>query len=820
MSSFPNAVGLVAVALLNLLIGWYVLRRNPSAKANRAFGLMALVAAVWAFCVTLSHHSDLDPEWCAAAMLASGSLIPLVTLSFVERSSHPPVIPPPPSISNTLTIPAGAFFLLSFSPLVVVTASRETGALRLIYGTLHPLYVLYAVVGFGIAARLLVRSYSESKGQAKLLAGQLLAALLVPIAIGTATNLLIPVLFGESSLGKFGPYVSLVMIGMIAHAIIRHRLMDIRVKVRRGAVYLAAVLVAGTALLCLLVTSNAFFHDSDRAPVREIVLALLVAVLFAPLKKQIQRAFDRYLYREPYDYQRTLRETSRALSGTIDLPALLGHFARTVVATLRPEGLAIYLLDVEEGRFERAHVLGHGAFPPHAARTLPLLVTLDRERRLLFRDEVGPSSEAGIAGPTLGDFDHLGTEVLVPLIADDHVIGFLAVGPKRSGDTFFSDDADLLATLANQSAVAVRNAQTHQQVLQVNEHIQRILATIESGVAAIGAKGRITLFNRAAESLAGISAEELRGQPAAHLPGALARLLEAAAEGGTSSQVEITLPDAAGQMVPLMCSTSPLIGPHGVPLGAVAVFSDLSRLRELEQEKRRAERLASLEAIASGMVHEIRNPLVSLKTFHQLLPTRFDDPEFRARLVRVADREISRIDELLARFRTLASAPAQPMGLVDLLDPLQSALELLLPEREARGVQLRRVGIEPVREIVGNCSQLEQLFHNLCLNALEAMTAGGELTVRVADLCEAGGSTLLVEISDTGSGIPDDLLDKIFNPFVTTKSRGSGLGLAICSSVADAHRAVLSARNHISRPGCTFAIEFPVPDRRPSTLHT
>ena len=820
MSSFPNAVGLVAVALLNLLIGWYVLRRNPSAKANRAFGLMALVAAVWAFCVTLSHHSDLDPEWCAAAMLASGSLIPLVTLSFVERSRYPPVVPPPPSISNTLTIPAGAFFLLSFSPLIVVSASREAGTLRLIYGTLHPLYVLYAIVGFGIAAKLLVGSYSESEGQAKLLAGQLLAALLVPIAIGTATNLLIPVLFGESSLGKFGPYVSLVMIGMIAHAIIRHRLMDIRVKVRRGAVYLAAVLVAGAALLCLLVTSNAFFHDSDRAPVREILLALLVAVLFAPLKKQIQRAFDRYLYREPYDYQRTLRETSRALSGTIDLPALLGHFARTVVATLRPEGLAIYLLDVEEGRFERAHVLGHGAFPPHAARTLPLLATLDRERRLLFRDEVGQSPEGGAAGPTLGDFDHLGTEVLVPLIADDHVIGFLAVGPKRSGDTFFSDDADLLATLANQSAVAVRNAQTHQQVLQVNEHIQRILATIESGVAAIGAKGRITIFNRAAESLAGISAEELRGQPAAHLPGALARLLEAAADGGTSSQVEIALPDAAGQMVPLMCSTSPLIGPHGVPLGAVAVFSDLSRLRELEQEKRRAERLASLEAIASGMVHEIRNPLVSLKTFHQLLPTRFDDPEFRERLVRVADREISRIDELLARFRTLASARAQPMGLVDLLDPLQSALELLLPERETRGVQLRRVGIEPVREIVGNCSQLEQLFHNLCLNALEAMTAGGELTVRVADLCEAGGSTLLVEISDTGSGIPDDLLDKIFNPFVTTKSRGSGLGLAICSSVADAHRAVLSARNHISRPGCTFAIEFPVPDRRPSTLHT
>jgi two-component system nitrogen regulation sensor histidine kinase GlnL len=815
-----NTVGLVLVAGMNLMIGGYVLRRNPTAEVNRAFGLMASVAAVWTLAVTLSHHSALDPGWCSAAMLGAGSLIPLATLSFVERTIRA-ADAPRFSFSIALAAPAAMFFLLSFSPHVIKTASREEGMLRLVYGVLHPVYVVYAIFGFVVAARILIRTFRSSSGQEKLHAGFLLGALLIPITIGTATNLLVPLFLAESSLGKFGPYVSLIMIVMIGHAIIRHRLMDIRVKVRRGVVYLAAVLVAGIALLSLLMTSNAYFHDSDRAPVREILLALLVGVLFAPLKGQIQRAFDRYLYREPYDYQRTIRETSRALSVTIDLPALLGHFARTVGATLRPEGVAIYLLDVEEDRFERAHLLGHGAFPEYVARTVPLMTTLDREGRLLFRDEVGREPGGGEAETTLAEFDQLGAEVLVPLIADDRLIGFLAVGPKRSGDPFFSDDADLLATLANQSAVAVRNAQIHQQVLQVNEHIHRILATIESGVAAVGAKGRITLFNRAAETLAGIPAGEVRGKPATHLPGALARLLEAAAAGGSTSQVEIALPDAVGEMVPLMCSTSPLVGPQGVPLGAVAVFSDLSRLKELEQEKRRAERLASLEAIASGMVHEIRNPLVSLKAFTQLLPTRFDDPEFRGRLVRVADREISRIDELLGRFRTLASAPAQPMGLVDLLDPLQSALELLQPEREARGVQLRRVGIEPpLGKIVGNSCQLEQLFHNLCLNAIEAMAAGGELTVRVADLCEAGGSTLLVEISDTGPGIPPDLLEKIFNPFVTTKSKGSGLGLAICSSVADAHRAALSARNHSDRPGCTFSLEFPALDRRPSKLHT
>jgi signal transduction histidine kinase len=100
------------------------------------------------------------------------------------------------------------------------------------------------------------------------------------------------------------------------------------------------------------------------------------------------------------------------------------------------------------------------------------------------------------------------------------------------------------------------------------------------------------------------------------------------------------------------------------------------------------------------------------------------------------------------------------------------------------------------------------------------MSEGGELTVRVADLREAGGNSLLVEISDTGPGIPPDLIDKIFNPFVTTKARGSGLGLAICSSIADAHRATLRARNHYDRPGCSFTVEFPVTSERPAAIRT
>jgi PAS domain S-box-containing protein len=820
MLDSTNPIVLVIIVFANLLIGGYVYWRNQSAGANRAFGLMAAMAAVWTIAVILSHHSSLNATSCARTLLASGSMLPLATLFFVERATERATSSSRYRMTWFLA-PTAIFFVLSFTPLMVRGASREDSVLRIAYGVLHPAYVVWALLVFAFAAKLLVRAYKTSVGQSRFQAAYLLLALLIPIVVGASTNLLIPLFFKSSSVGKFGPYVSLVMIAMIGHAIIRHRLMDIRVKVRRGVVYLAAVLIAGLALLMLLVSSNALFHDEHQAPGREILLALLVAVLFAPLKGQIQRAFDRYLYREPYDYQRTIRETSRALSTTIDLPTLLGHFARTVGETLRPEGLAIYLLDEEEGRFERAHLLGHGQFPESAAPTLPLLLELERERRLFFLDEVGRQPGGPDPMAMREGFARLGSEVLAPLVDSDRVIGFLAVGPKRSGDPFYSDDADLLATLANQSAVAVRNAQVHHQVLLVNEHIQRILATIESGVVAVGARGRITLFNRAAEGLAGVSAQALRGQPVGHLPVPLARLLEStAADGESRSQVEIALPSSAGQLVPLMCSTSPLVGAQGARLGAVAVFSDLSRLKELEQEKRRAERLASLEAIASGMVHEIRNPLVSLKAFTQLLPTRFNDPEFRGSLVRVADREISRIDELLGRFRTLSSAQTQPMAPVDVTDPIQSTLELLKPEMEARNIKLRRVGAVSSSPIAGNASQMEQLFHNLCLNAIEAMSQGGELTVRVADLREAGGNYLLVEISDTGPGIPPELFDKIFNPFVTSKARGSGLGLAICSSIADAHRATLRARNHTGRPGCTFTIEFPAAGERPATIRT
>jgi PAS domain S-box-containing protein len=809
-----DAFLLAWIAILNLGIGFYVYRRNPSASLNRAFAFTALTIGLWTTALAWGRFQPASFEMSIRTAFSAGSLCPFGILLFLEHFGRAATVHK--RRLRILGIVAIVLSVLSFSPWMVTGVVREPYGMRPLYGFLHPILASYIILSFALAATTLAQRYQRLTGFEKSQVGHLFLAFIVPGILAATTNVFMPLVAGTSAYNGLGPVFSLILIAMVAHAIIRHRLMDIRIVIRRGVVYLVTFLSSAALFFILLLGSNSLLPLEQGFSGRDIVLALIVAVAFQSVKTRVQRLLDVYLYREPYDYARTLREASRALTATIDLHELLAHVGHALASTLRPEEMSIYLLDLEDQVFRLAWSVGSGASAPIVSKTSPLTSTVSAGRQLVFRDEV-VSARPTDPDFLLPDLDRLRAEVVVPLVEEGELIGFLALGAKRSGDPYFSNDADLLTTLANQAAVAVRNAQTHARVVQVNEEMRKVLETIESGVVAVGPRGRITLFNRAAEQLTGTSAQVARGQAPECLPSPLGSALHAtAADGEPRSQIEFSLPDAAGQMVPLMCSTSPLRGPDGAPLGAVAVLADMSRLKELEQEKRRAERLASIEAIASGLIHEIRNPLVGIKTYAQLLPSRGASEEFREMFSRSAGREIGRIDDLLSRFRTMSRASQHPMEMVDLSDPLRDTLETLHAELVDRKIQLRRVGEQTRRPVLGNASQLQQLFLNLCLNAIQAMEPGGELTVRVADLSEGGGSTLLVEVADTGPGIPDHLLGTIFDPFVTTKPHGTGLGLAICRGIADAHRARIHARNNVGRPGCTFIVEFPVPSGRPA----
>jgi PAS domain S-box-containing protein len=812
-----NWLLLVCTAVVNLGMGAYVFSRSPKAQLNRAFALLSLSTALWSAALAVGYHTDTNPSsttFVIRCAFGAGSLVAMAFLLFIQRFTMPS-----PAISAAVRyvlIPAGALFVaLSFSPWMVVSARANAAGLQVAYGPIHAPFAAYALIGLSATLYMLTEKFRRSEGLEGLQVRYVVLGFVLSGALIVATNIALPLILRTSEYGRYGPLFSLLLLGIMGHAIIRHRLMDIRIVIHRGVIYLAALFCSSAILAALLVTLNIFLPEHHDFSGREVALVFALAICLHPLKTIVQRLFDRYLYRNPYDYARTLRDTSRALTASIDLEILLQHVGSALEATLRPEGLAIYLYDPEDDQFCLSWKSSPCDTPPRLPRDSAIAAAVD-SGQLLFGDEIPLARESQFIQLELRS---LRGAVVAPLVEEGELIGFVVLGAKRSGDPYFSNDADLLTTLTNQAAVAVRNAQTHARVVQVNEEMRKVLETIESGVVAVGPRGRITLFNRAAELLTGTSASAARGQSPQCLPGPLGTALQATAvDGEPRSPIEFSLPDAAGQLVPLMCSTSPLRGPDGTPLGAVAVLADMSRLKELEQEKRRAERLASIEAIASGLIHEIRNPLVAIKTYAQYLPVRGASAEFREMFSRTASREIGRIDDLLSRFRTMSRASQYPMEMVDPSVPLRDTIETLHAEMEDRKIELRQVGELPRRPVLGNVSQLQQLFMNLCLNAIQAMSPGGELTVRVADLSEGGGSTLLVEVADTGPGIPEHLLTTVFDPFVTTKPHGTGLGLAICRSITDAHHAQLSVKNNVGRPGCTFTVEFPVPTGRPARI--
>jgi signal transduction histidine kinase len=258
-----------------------------------------------------------------------------------------------------------------------------------------------------------------------------------------------------------------------------------------------------------------------------------------------------------------------------------------------------------------------------------------------------------------------------------------------------------------------------------------------------------------------------------------------------------------------VCSTAPLHRKDGSTHGALIVFSDLTRLKELEYEKQRAERLASFGSLASGVAHEIKNPLVAIRTFAELLPERFSDVDFREDFSKVVVREIDRIDNLVARLRGIASAPQQQTGLVDVRQPISDTLKLLRGQLEQSHTAVRFTADDDSPFVTIDESQLKQLFLNIFQNALEAMGQGGELNIRVARTQSGGVSWILIEVADSGPGLPESVKDHIFEPFFTTKPTGSGLGLAICRSIVDAHRGSIRAENNRDQSGTTIVVELP-----------
>jgi signal transduction histidine kinase len=242
------------------------------------------------------------------------------------------------------------------------------------------------------------------------------------------------------------------------------------------------------------------------------------------------------------------------------------------------------------------------------------------------------------------------------------------------------------------------------------------------------------------------------------------------------------------------------------PQAGIALENAMLYKEQRERFRRmiRADRLATIGELAAGAAHEIRNPLTAIKSSLQYLESRFQE-EKEKKLLAIALQETDRIDEILAALLSFSRPSDIKKEQLDLAVTLEESLALISFQARSAGVEVEtKFPAGPVF-LNGDKSQVKQLFLNIFLNAIQAMEGGGKLVCEVLPL--ANGK-ILTRIIDTGEGIPEENMDKIYDPFFTTKKGGTGLGLSICYSIVKSHQGEIEVRSRAGE-GTTVLVTLP-----------
>jgi PAS domain S-box-containing protein len=429
-------------------------------------------------------------------------------------------------------------------------------------------------------------------------------------------------------------------------------------------------------------------------------------------------------------------------------------------------------------------------------------------------------------GQVRGDYvdllEGLREEIFLPLLAGNQLRGCLILANRQTGRV--EEGLLLHQMLANHLALALDKALLHAQVEELNrqladrvseqdKYLLSLVSLSADAIIGLNRQGRIESWNRGAERIFGYRSDEIVGESATRLfpqgrngdsPEALIRQ---AIEKRDIQSLEVKTSDAAGREKVLDLTLSAVENAWGSTKGISLIARDVTQRRKLEQRVAQSERMAAIGEVAASVAHEIRNPLFAISSISQILAMECGNEPELTELSKAMRSEIQRlngiVEDLLTfgRRRDLELEQGRPAALLDELLALNEGVF------EERGLTLERGDVCPDLAFRFDPGQMKQVFLNLLLNAAQASESGG--LVRVESGLEKGpDSHWFTRVTNGGAGIPDDVKDKIFDLFFTTKEKGSGIGLAVSKRIVEAHSGTLEFE---SRPGETvFTVRLPL----------
>ncbi len=352
---------------------------------------------------------------------------------------------------------------------------------------------------------------------------------------------------------------------------------------------------------------------------------------------------------------------------------------------------------------------------------------------------------------------------------------------------------------------------------------ERTVESLTSGLITVDVEGRVSSVNGEAERITGFAREELLGELLVDsLP-----LFERRARAESGRRIRVPYRDRAGRERHLGMAHSTLRDADGDPRGAVWIFQDVTDVVAMEHDLRQNERLAAAGELSAHMAHEIRNPLAAISGSIEMLRSGEHDADASDRLMGIAIREIERLDHLLTEFLAYARPSTTMPTAVPVADVLADVAELFRSSGDA-GIELR-IECEASLRALADRAQLHQVLWNLTLNAAAAMEKGGGVLAiegtRVREdppqgdcdpdrHSEEKGTWVEIRVSDTGVGIPTEALERVFDPFFTSRPGGSGLGLATVHRIVEAHGGRVRVESEVG-VGTRFTVRLPEGEGEP-----
>ena len=803
------------IALIYLGIGLYVLFRRWTAPGSTHFYIFCLVSFIfYAFKYTGKLNAfDWTIYW---GNVAAWMLQPALFLHFVLT------FPEEHSLvrrrrSTLLAIYVPGLLLVGFHVLAKIL-SRASEVLR---WQIDRLEMAYLVLYFVVAAIVLLHSYRTAtrpilRQQLKWVTrGTILA--ITPFTLFYA----VPFLLGALPTGAMK--ASVLSLGVLpltfGYAIFRYRLMDVDLIFKRGMAYtLAAATIAG-AYFTAVALVGVFVHTRvPGAGTAGLVLAIVVtALLFDPVRRWIQGRIERLFVRRRHDYRDTLVEFGRELNVETDIDKMLTAVIDQLSRTLLVDRMAIFVAGEEPETFVLAKSFGiqHTGILDLGFLSAPR--PEKKENHLFFENTHHVPRESASAQDTIARLD---LNYYIPCRAQKTTVAVLGLGKTVEGDFLSSEDVGLLETLAGYLAIGVQNARLYasleQKIAQyerLKDFNENIVESINVGVLAVDLEDRIESWNSQMEVTYALPRWQVLARPLREIfPEDFVREFYRQRQSpGIHNLYKFRLPAPTGETRIVNVAIAPLVTRNFSVIGRLIIMDDITERVELESQLSQADKLSSIGLLAAGVAHEVNTPLAVISSYAQLLSKQLQGDEQKSVLLDKITRQTFRASEIVTNLLNFSRTSATEFTEIDLNRIILDTLNLLEHQFKTTRIKVHDELFPHLPTIQGNAGRLQQVFLNLFLNAKEAMPGGGVLKVTTSN-----GDAVTVVIADSGTGIAQEHIQRIYDPFFTTKvssqegnRRGTGLGLSVTYGIIQEHAGKIRVES-VPDEGTTFYLEFPM----------